>query len=248
MGKKCLTIVITAIIIIGLILINGCGGSGSTMRRETHATGDAEDIDALLGLSDSKDESGKEDKDITEDDVLKLLGVVDEGGDRSDTQKITQSEEKKTDYNRYDYKDDSRTTASDKPERTVRAEMDTRSYVQKYNEAFQLYEDRKHLEAIEKFNKLILEESNHKLADNCQYWIGECYYDMGNFEQAIVSFEKVFSFTNSNKDADAQLKIGICYHRLNRKEKAKEEFQRLITYYPDSEYVSIARSYLNKYN
>ncbi len=86
------------------------------------------------------------------------------------------------------------------------------------------------------------------MSDNCQYWIGESYYDMGNYEQAIISFEQVFSFTNSNKDDDAQLKLGICYHKLNNQEKAKEEFQRLITYYPDSEYVSIARSYLNKYN
>jgi len=248
MGKKCLTIVITAIIIIGMVLINGCGGTGSTMRRETQTTGDAEDIDALLGLSDSEDESGKENKDITEDDVLKLLGVVEEGDDTSDTQKTTPTEENKTKHNRYDYKEDTRTTTSDRPERTVGTEMDTRSFTQKYNEAFQLYKDRNYLEAIQKFNKLISEDSNHKLSDNCQYWIGECYYDMGNFEQAIVSFEKVFSFTDSNKDDDAQLKLGICYHRLDRSDQAKEEFQRLITYYPDSEFVSIARSYLNKYN
>jgi len=246
MGKNCLTLVITAVITISMILIMGCGGTGSTMRRETQTTGDAEDIDELLGLSDKEDESGK-DKDITEDDVLKLLGVV-EGEDTSGTQKTTQPEEKKTEYQRYDYREDTRTTTTDKPGRTVGSEMDTRTFTQKYNEAFQLYKERNYLDAIQRFNELILEDSNHKLSDNCQYWIGECYYDMGNFEQAIVSFEKVFSFTNSNKDDDAQLKLGICYHRLDQSEKAKEEFQRLITYYPDSEFVSIARSYLNKYN
>ena len=238
-------LVITAVIIITMIIMSGCGGTANNMRSETQTSGDYEDIDELLGLSNKDDASGSdENKDITEEDVLKLLGVVDEGN-----KKISQPEESESQFNRYNYKDENAGSDShDTQEKTVGMEMDTRSFTTRYNEAFQFYKDHQYLEAIQKFKNLISEDSNHKLSDNCQYWIGECYYDMKNYEQAIISFEKVFSFTDSNKDDDAQLKLGICYHRLNQNDKAKEEFQRLITYYPDSEYVSVARSYLNKYN
>ncbi len=245
MRKKCMFLVITAVIIITMIIMSGCGGTANTMRSETQTSGGYEDIDELLGLSDKDDASGDdENKDITEEDVLKLLGVVDEGN-----KEISQPEESESQFNRYNYKDENAGSGSyDTQEKTAGMERDTRSFTTKYNEAFQFYKDHQYLEAIQKFKNLISENSNHKLSDNCQYWIGECYYDMKNYEQAIISFEKVFSFTDSNKDDDAQLKLGICYHRLNQNDKAKEEFQRLITYYPDSEYVSVARSYLNKYN
>ena len=87
---------------------------------------------------------------------------------------------------------------------------------------------------------------SHSLSDNCQYWIGECYYALRNFNQAAVEFEKVFTFPQSNKDPDAQLKLGLCYWNTGNAARAKEEFNRLIVNYPDSEYTIRARSYLSQ--
>jgi TolA-binding protein len=69
---------------------------------------------------------------------------------------------------------------------------------------------------------------------------------MGNYQEAILSFEKVFAFTNSNKDDAAQLKLGLCYMHLNDNIKAKTELQKLINDYPTSEYVSMAKRLIAK--
>ncbi len=120
------------------------------------------------------------------------------------------------------------------------------SFRARYEEALSLYNNRHYREAIRKFQALIQENPNNSLSDNCQYWIGECYYSLGKYNQALVEFQKVFTFPNSNKEDDAQLKIGMTYLRLGDKARAKEAFKTLIENYPKSEYVPIAKRYLNQ--
>jgi TolA-binding protein len=69
---------------------------------------------------------------------------------------------------------------------------------------------------------------------------------MGNYEQAILEFQKVFAYPNSNKYDDAQLKLGLCYMQLNNYDRAKGEFDKLLREYPSSEYAGRARSYLSR--
>ncbi|OQX88722.1 hypothetical protein B6D60_01365 [candidate division KSB1 bacterium 4484_87] len=122
----------------------------------------------------------------------------------------------------------------------------TGNYKQDYQAALQEYYNRNYKTAIKLFEELLAIDSSNSLADNCRYWIGESYYGLGNYNQAIIEFTKVFSFAKSNKMADAQLKIGLCYLRLGDRARAAEEFQRLINDYPDSEYVDKARAFLAK--
>ncbi|HQG45045.1 MAG TPA: tetratricopeptide repeat protein, partial [bacterium] len=72
----------------------------------------------------------------------------------------------------------------------------------------------------------------------------ECYYGMLAYNQAIIEFEKVFTFHDSDKNDDAQLKLGLCYTRTGNVEKAKAEFQKLLDTYPDSEFRARAQYYL----
>ncbi|RMF59862.1 MAG: hypothetical protein D6743_15750, partial [Calditrichaeota bacterium] len=73
----------------------------------------------------------------------------------------------------------------------------------RYQRALNLFKARNYQQALQEFKALLVMDPNTSLSDNCQYWIGECYYGMGNYDQAIVEFEKVFSFPNSNKSDDA---------------------------------------------
>ena len=91
------------------------------------------------------------------------------------------------------------------------------------------------------FKELLDEDIRNPLADNCQYWIGECYYGLKDYRKALFEFEKVLTFGQSNKDDDSQLKIGLCYVQLNEFGKAREELNRLLINYPDSEYNNRAR-------
>jgi len=129
-----------------------------------------------------------------------------------------------------------------KPVRTTVSGSGT--FQERYDRARALYESRRYKEAIQEFAALLSTDSSHKLADNCQYWIGECYYGMRAYNQAIIEFEKIFTFNDSDKNDDAQLKLGLCYTRIGNVEKAKAEFQKLVDTYPESEFISRAQYYL----
>lgn len=120
------------------------------------------------------------------------------------------------------------------------------NYAQRYAYGRQLYEQRRYSDAIQVFFELLREDDKNKLADNAQYWIGECYYGLGNFSQALVEFEKISLFAQSEKHDDAQLKIALCYLQKREYAQAKSELERLLATYPTSEYVGKARQYLSK--
>jgi tol-pal system protein YbgF len=117
-------------------------------------------------------------------------------------------------------------------------------YLQRYAEARNLYEQRRYSDAIAVFQEILNENDKSSYADNCQYWIGECYYGLGKYEQAIAEFEKVFTFARSNKSDAALLKLGLCYVRLGERQQARSEFEQLLANYPSSPYVRNARRYL----
>jgi tol-pal system protein YbgF len=118
------------------------------------------------------------------------------------------------------------------------------SYGEQYQNTLALFHTREYQQAIAGFEDLLAQNMNHSYSDNAQYWIGECYYAMGRFREAIMAFEKVFTFPNSNKNDYAQFKIGQCYFKLGDKERARQEFQQLIDNYPESELAPRARNYL----
>ena len=274
------TILLVCILSLCIVIFVGCGTSRSTVQGDV-TYDDIADIDELLGLADSKtktamteEESGTSSDTIAEDDVLKLLGVVEEsaskpgskeGQNKSDLERqIAKSEAELAALNQKEQhllgnnidqekepvvavtqKSESESKIQPTKEKTTPG-WKTESFSDRYQEALQNYKSRNYRVAIQKFEDLLMMQSNNSLSDNCQYWIGESYYGLTNYQQAILAFEKVFSFTRSNKDDDSQLKLGLCYIRLNNKARAREEFQKLINNYPSSEYVSIARRFLSQ--
>jgi tol-pal system protein YbgF len=132
----------------------------------------------------------------------------------------------------------------EKASRTVASDA-TKDFQVKYDQALNLYRERKFRQAIQLFDELLNIGSSNSLVDNCQYWKGECFYGLSDYNQAIIEFQKIFAFENSNKFDDSQLKLGLCYMSLGDKEKAKREFQKLINNYPDSEFVGKAQNYLS---
>ena len=98
--------------------------------------------------------------------------------------------------------------------------------------------------AIKGFQRLVKEDHTHDLADNAQYWLAECFYSQKDYKRAIIEFEKVFTFINTNKNDDAQYKIALSYQSIGNVPKARSEFQRLIEYFPGSEFYQQAKAAL----
>jgi len=115
-----------------------------------------------------------------------------------------------------------------------------------YKKAFDLFYGRDYARAAEKFEELLVKFPSGTYADNCHYWIGECHFASGNFAKAIASFRKVLGFGESEKSDDAQLKLGYCQLRLGDRKLAAEEFKKVVSLYPESEYTERAKEELAK--
>lgn len=111
---------------------------------------------------------------------------------------------------------------------------------QSYSTALEDYKAKRFEKAVGGFKEVLTVAPTSSVADNAQYWIGECYDAMGQHDLALQSFNKVFDYPQSNKHPDAQLKIGIIYAKLGRNDNAREAFQAVIDNYPDAPAAAIA--------
>jgi tol-pal system protein YbgF len=230
-----------------------------------------DEIEALLGVEKPADDKSKTQKKAKEDDTLGLLSSEDvplkgqaqtaQSTPSPDLQKevkdlksqLAQKDEQITDLQRQVKNQNIQISQLETSKSSVPATSSYQSmsgdiapgeYSQRYQEGFSLFQSRNYRGAIEVFEALLASDANNSLSDNAQYWIGESHYALGQYKAAIIDFEKVFTFPKSNKNPDAQFKLGLCYVRLGEKDKAREEFQRLLDLYPKSEYVNRAQQHL----
>jgi tol-pal system protein YbgF len=104
-----------------------------------------------------------------------------------------------------------------------------------YREAFGLLKEGRYEPAKSRFTDFVARYPSSGYADNAQYWIGEVNYVTRAFKQAIVEFNKVLNnYPNSQKHADALLKIGYCYYELKNFAKARESLQAVTTRFPNT--------------
>jgi tol-pal system protein YbgF len=115
-----------------------------------------------------------------------------------------------------------------------------------YRLALDQYFGRNYAAALKAFSDLLAQYPQGAYADNAEYWIGESRFAQGDYPGALAAFRKVFAYPGTEKADDAQLKIGYCHLRLNDRKKAEEEFRKLVSLYPSSEYVDRAQGEIDK--
>ena len=118
------------------------------------------------------------------------------------------------------------------PVRTVAPTMPTPSWKEEvrttYEGALRSYQSRKFTRAIAAFREVLNVPHPHALKDNARYWIGECWYGMGKYEQALTAFEKVSTlYPKGNKVLHARIKIAYCHYRLGETAEARQCLIRL---------------------
>lgn len=119
-------------------------------------------------------------------------------------------------------------------------------FTRNYEAALQKYYARKYNDAIQTFRSLLASDPDNRLASNCQYWIGESYYQMGRYQEAIGSFMTVLGYKKSYKLDDALIMSGLTYMKMGDNNTAREQFESLVSRYPQSEYVNKAMKYLRR--
>ncbi len=110
-----------------------------------------------------------------------------------------------------------------------------------YQGALYYYRHKQYHRALAEFDRLLQEAPMSEWSDNAQYWKGECYYGLRQYQQALIEFTKVFAFGNTDKADDSQLKIARCHLALNERDRALATLRKLVNEYPDSEYAPTAR-------
>lgn len=72
--------------------------------------------------------------------------------------------------------------------------------------------------------------------DNAYFWLGECAYGEGRYDDALGLFQKVVSeYADGNKVPDALLKVALSYERLQQLDRTKEVLAQLAATYPSTD-------------
>lgn len=239
----------------------------------SNADDDYNEIERLLGITpDDREEQTAGQEDSGEEDLLDILQISQPEEDNANTSEPLQLNEPSLDNSESpvvaeeSVRDEpvvstqtrtpspvrntiernepavSTTTPSYRP--NITANLGSGDFEQGYNDAFNLFQQRQYRDAIRAFEGLLASRSDHSLSDNCQYWIGEANYMLGDYRAAILSFEKVFTYKQSNKNDYAQYKLGLCYFYLNERERAQQEFQSLLDNHKNSALVDKAQQYM----
>ena len=92
-----------------------------------------------------------------------------------------------------------------------------------YGQALAQYYERRYAEAILGFQQVLDYKPFHPLQDNAQYWIGECYYGLGEYERALSAFERAETlFPEGNKRLHAWVMRAASYDMMGEPRKALE--------------------------
>ena len=95
--------------------------------------------------------------------------------------------------------------------------------------------------ALDYFSNLVLDKSTKDIINNVLYWMADSYQQIGDFNNALISLEKILIDPDSDHLDDALIKKGLLHRKLGQKEESLIVFNQLVNNYPKSEYAKLAR-------
>jgi tol-pal system protein YbgF len=114
-----------------------------------------------------------------------------------------------------------------------------------YDEAWRLVERKDYRAALPRLREFLKKHPNSGLADNAQYWLGECFYGLKEYDQAILEFDAVRrKYPKGDKVPAALLKQGFAFAELGDKVDARLILQELVDRFPQSEEAGRAKQRL----
>ena len=114
-----------------------------------------------------------------------------------------------------------------------------------YDDAMRLVERKDYRAAIPRFKDFLKKYPDNNLGENAQYWLGECYYAVKEYDQAILEFDGVRRrFPKGDKAPAALLKQGFAFAELNDRLDARLILQELVERFPESEEAGKAKQRL----
>lgn len=114
-----------------------------------------------------------------------------------------------------------------------------------YDKTMASFREGKYEEAIAGFRSFLEKYPTLDLADNAQFWVGECYMGQRQYEQAILAYQKVIKkYPQGNKVPSAMLRQAQAFYQIKDKISSKLLLNKIIKKYPDSSEAKIAEAKL----
>ena len=114
-----------------------------------------------------------------------------------------------------------------------------------YQQAYTDYTQGRYPLAISGFKELIAADPDSDLADNAQYWIGECLLAQRQNREALEAFDAVLSlYPDSNKLPEATYKKAVALEALGSQADAIAQLELVIEYFPRSPAARAAKGML----
>ena len=116
-----------------------------------------------------------------------------------------------------------------------------------YDTSLALYREGKFEQAMEGYKNFLRKYPQSDLADNAQFWIGECHMAMKQYEQAILAYQVVIKkHPKGNKVPNAMLRQAIAFWEIKDKTSFRLLLKKIISKYPKSSEAEIARQKLKR--
>jgi len=105
-----------------------------------------------------------------------------------------------------------------------------------YETGVELFRASRYEDAIADLKSYLDQNPDPSLIDNAHFWIGESYYAMAKYEDAILRYDRVVKkFTASEKVPECLLKQGMSFIKMGDKETGELILQQLISGYANTE-------------
>jgi tol-pal system protein YbgF len=114
-----------------------------------------------------------------------------------------------------------------------------------YHTAYNDYVRGNYSLAILGFKEFLKKFPQAEFSPNAQYWLGECYYSLKDYETAIKEFDRAATnYPESSKTPGALLKMSYSLAELQRSTEAQAKLNEVVDKYPNSPEADQARERL----
>lgn len=114
-----------------------------------------------------------------------------------------------------------------------------------YNASKDSFDQGRFEESMEGFKSFLERYPRSGLADNAQYWVGECYMALKKYDRAIAAYEDVKKkYPEGNKVPDAMLKQAMAFLEKGDETSARILLKRIVSAFPESDQAKVAEQRL----
>lgn len=125
-------------------------------------------------------------------------------------------------------------------EQLTSVDLQTEDYI--FNQGYNDLSEGNYIGSREQFKLFLSKYPSSSKASDATYWIAESYYRQGEFEEAILEYQKfIDAYPKDERVPLSYLKQGLSLIEIDRDEEAKLFFQTLIDKYPQSEEARTAK-------